>query len=50
MEDSAAHYGASFLFVSYFLERFGEESLRGLALEKENGLASRMRSSGSEAA
>lgn len=40
MEDSAAHYGASFLFVSYFLERFGEESLRGLALEKENGLTS----------
>ncbi|HNS51459.1 MAG TPA: immune inhibitor A [Anaerolineae bacterium] len=39
-EDSAAHYGASFLFVSYFLDRFGEESLHRLAVDKENGLAS----------
>jgi len=38
MEDSSAHYGASFLFTAYFLDRHGEEKLRSLATEHENGL------------
>jgi immune inhibitor A len=39
LEDSDAHYGASFLFMSYFLDRYGEEKLHSLAVDQENGLA-----------
>lgn len=35
-----SHYGASFLFVTYFLDRFGEEATKALIGEQENGLAS----------
>jgi hypothetical protein len=38
--DSAAHYGSSFLFLSYFLDRFGEEVTQALISEAENGLES----------
>ena len=38
--DSSAHYGAAFLFVSYFLDRFGEEATQALVAETENGLES----------
>lgn len=38
--DSSAHYGSSFLFVSYFLDRFGETATQSLVKEKENGLES----------
>ncbi len=41
--DSSAttpYYGASFLFVTYFLERFGEESTKALVAHPDNGLDS----------
>jgi hypothetical protein len=41
--DSSAttpYYGASFLFVNYFLERFGEEATKALVAHPDNGLDS----------
>ncbi|MFO7583670.1 MAG: immune inhibitor A [Anaerolineales bacterium] len=41
--DSSAttpHYGASFLFAAYFLDRFGEQATQSLVLHPENGLES----------
>ncbi len=38
-EGNAEHYGAAFLFMEYFLERFGEEATRRLVAHPENGLA-----------
>ncbi len=38
--DSAApHYGASYLFMTYFLDRFGEDVLRRVVAHEANGLA-----------
>jgi immune inhibitor A len=37
---SAAHYGAAYLFVSYFLGRFGDDALRALVADPANDLAS----------
>lgn len=34
---TTAHYGASFLFASYFLERFGEDATRSLVQHPQNG-------------
>ena len=34
------HYGASFLFVTYFLDRFGEDATKAVVSEQSNGLAS----------
>jgi hypothetical protein len=39
LEDSAPHYGASYLFLAYFLERYGEEAIRKLVAEPANGIA-----------
>ena len=39
VEDSSAHYGASYLFAAYFLDKHGEEKLHSLAVEQENGMA-----------
>ena len=39
-EDNSAHYGASFLFVTYFLDRFGKEATQALVHDQQNGLAS----------
>lgn len=36
---TAAHYGASFLFMAYFTERFGPQVLRELISNVENGIA-----------
>jgi hypothetical protein len=36
---TAPHYGASFLFFVYFLDRFGDEAIRMLARNPENGMA-----------
>jgi len=36
----APHYGASFLFLAYFLDRFGEQVTQRLVSHAENGLAS----------
>jgi len=35
-----AHYGASFLFMTYFLDRFGEQATQALVTHPENGLES----------
>ena len=34
------HYGASYLFMTYFLDRFGEQATKALVAHKENGLVS----------
>jgi hypothetical protein len=34
------HYGAGFLFVSYFLERFGSDATQNLVADQANGLES----------
>lgn len=40
-EDGAGpHYGAGYLFVSYFLDRFGQEATRKLVADPGNGLDS----------
>ena len=38
--DNTAHYGASFLFVTYFLDRFGEDTTKALIHNQQNGLDS----------
>ncbi len=38
--ETDAHYGASFLFVTYMLDRFGEEFTRAVVSDPENGLVS----------
>lgn len=39
-DDTEPHYGAGFLFVTYFLERFGEEATKALVADPANGLES----------
>ncbi|MDD2696031.1 MAG: immune inhibitor A, partial [Anaerolineales bacterium] len=39
-ELSGPHYGASFLFMTYFLDRFGEDATKALVSHSENGLES----------
>jgi len=34
------HYGAAFLFVDYFLDRFGDDATKALVSHQENGMAS----------
>jgi len=34
------HYGASFLFISYFMDRFGENVTRAVVAAQENGMES----------
>jgi hypothetical protein len=36
---TAANYGASFLFAAYFLERFGGQALRSVVSHQANGIA-----------
>lgn len=36
--DNGPHYGASYLFLSYFLDRFGENATKALVAHDENGL------------
>jgi hypothetical protein len=38
--DTAANYGAAFLFMAYFLDRFGEQATQALVRHPENGLVS----------
>lgn len=40
VSDNGPHYGASFLFVTYFLDRFGEEVTQNLVKESQNGMDS----------
>ncbi|PWH15106.1 MAG: hypothetical protein DDG60_06645 [Anaerolineae bacterium] len=37
---NAPYYGASFLFATYFLERFGEQATQALVREADNGMDS----------
>jgi immune inhibitor A len=39
LEDSAPHYGASYLFLAYFFERYGEDAVRRLVAEPANDRA-----------
>jgi immune inhibitor A len=39
-EPDPVHYGASFLFLTYFLDRFGEKATQALVADPANGLAS----------
>ncbi len=39
-DQTAPHYGASFLFTTYFLDRFGEEATQALVAHPANGLVS----------
>ncbi len=38
--ENGANYGASFLFMTYFLDRFGEEATQAFVDHSENGLTS----------
>lgn len=37
-ESRSANYGASFLFMTYFLDRFGDKATQALVAEPENGM------------
>lgn len=39
-EDTTPHYGASFLFFTYFLDRFGESATQALVANPDNDLSS----------
>jgi hypothetical protein len=39
-DDSGVHYGQAFLFMTYFLDRFGREATQDLAREQANSLDS----------
>ncbi|HSB67080.1 MAG TPA: hypothetical protein VLD65_10905 [Anaerolineales bacterium] len=39
-EDTTPHYGAAFLFLSYFLDRFGEAATKALIANPDNDLKS----------
>jgi len=39
-DENSAHYGANFLFVTYFLDRFGEEATQALIHNPQNELDS----------
>jgi immune inhibitor A len=38
--DFGRHYGESFLFMTYFLDRFGEEASKALVKDQQNGMES----------
>ncbi len=40
VDDTAPHYGASFLFAAYLLDRLGEENMRALVAHPADGLES----------
>lgn len=39
-DDNYPHYGAAYMFMSYFLDRFGEEATKSLVADPENGMES----------
>ncbi len=39
-DNTTPHYGASFLFLDYFLSRFGEQSTQKVVADPENGMVS----------
>lgn len=40
IEDASPNYGSSFLFVTYFLDRFGEEATKAVITHPANGMTS----------
>ena len=36
--ETSPHYGAAFLFFTYFLDRFGEQATQDIVMESKNGL------------
>lgn len=38
-EGNAEHYGAAYLFMTYFLERFGEDLMKAVVASPKNGIA-----------
>jgi immune inhibitor A len=38
LEDSGPHYGASYLFLTYFMDQYGEDAIRQLVEEPANGI------------
>ncbi len=38
--DNYPHYGAAYLFMSYFLDRFGEDATKALVADPKNGMES----------
>ncbi|MEE4194618.1 MAG: hypothetical protein V2J07_05395 [Anaerolineae bacterium] len=38
--DTTPHYGAAFLFVTYFMDRFGSEATQALVADPQNGMPS----------
>ena len=38
--NTTPHYGAAFMFTTYFLDRFGEEATQALAADDQNGMDS----------
>lgn len=38
--DTTPHYGAAFLFLTYFLDRYGEEATKALVANQQNGFSS----------
>ncbi|MBN2549212.1 MAG: immune inhibitor A [Anaerolineales bacterium] len=40
IEDASPNYGSSFLFVTYFLDRFGEEATKAVIAHPANGMTS----------
>jgi hypothetical protein len=40
VEDTTPHYGAGFLFLTYFLDRFGESATKALVANQDNDLNS----------
>ncbi|HEC61916.1 MAG TPA: hypothetical protein ENI27_06635 [bacterium] len=39
-DETGPHYGASFLFMTYFLDRFGEDATKALVADLSNGMDS----------
>jgi hypothetical protein len=39
-QDSSPYYGAAYLFLTYFLDRFGEDATKALVKNQENGMIS----------
>jgi len=39
-QDSTPHYGAAYMFLTYFLDRFGEDATQSLVKNQENGMVS----------
>jgi len=40
LDSNSSYYGASFLFMTYFLDRFGEDASKALVAEPENSIES----------